>query len=270
MNFVIVLVLYNKTLEQSGVFPCLRELLNAEIPIICYDNSLDKQTLTISDKNLFYHHDAKNTGIAAAYNYALNFALNNNYNGLLLLDHDTKISWDYVKKLSSQNFNNNVAAIVPIIFASDHQISPLKADKYIDRNAKPVVPGCYMEHIMAINSGTMINVEFMKSIGGFDSSFPLDFLDHWLFFEIYQHHFQVVVLDEVIEHNLSVLDYSQVSHQRFLSILKSESQYYQLFDSNLLVKHRRQLLKRAIKLFIKVHDSFYWRQCLNEYRNLRG
>ena len=39
---------------------------------------------------------------------------------------------------------------------------------------------------MAINSGTVITAETLRWLEGFSEEFPLDYLDHWFFYQLNQ------------------------------------------------------------------------------------
>ncbi|WP_071131784.1 glycosyltransferase family 2 protein [Enterococcus timonensis] len=271
MKLSIVLVVYKKNAKDLPIYPLLNELADLGISTLIYDNSPFTQEESFNQLPVSYHHDPRNLGVAVAYNFALEklLATNEDRLGLLLLDHDTQISLSYVKELLAADFGPEVGAIVPQIFAGQKQISPLKADRYIAQGFTGLPAGEYSEPFTGINSGACLNVDFLKVIGGFNNDFPLDFLDHWLFFEMGKRGYTLRVLPEIIQHDLSVLDYTKVSHQRFESILQGEQLFYQRYNTQFSNNHKKQLLKRTVKLFVKEKDRYFWKRTWQAYRQFK-
>ena len=106
-------------------------------------------------------------------------------------------------------------------------------------------------------------------LGGFNTQFPLDFLDHWLFFEIFQQQKSVYVLESKLQHELSVLHYESMTTKRYQSILKAEKNYYQNYETQQLDNHRKQLLKRTLKQWVKVKNRQIWKMTLRSYFELK-
>jgi hypothetical protein len=102
--------------------------------------------------------------------------------------------------------------------------------------------------VMAINSGTAFRVPFVALLGGFNSAYWLDSLDHWLFRKIYGHGKRVAISGSVFKHNFAVSDYrrNKVSLIRYRSILSAEE---------MLVateKRRVEILVYVIRLVLRV------------------
>lgn len=259
MKIMMVVVLYEKKIQELPFYPLLDQLLAKGIRIICYDNSKEEQRIPFQHPFFEYHHDARNLGIATAYNYAFNQG-KKDCEGLLLLDHDSDFTLDYIEKLQQLKFENKVAIIAPLVFANSKQISPLDAENYINHTFQALAPGIYNTPVTGINSGSLVAYSFLEKIDGFNEAFPLDFLDHWLFFQLHEQGKQLQVVDYRFNHDLSVLNYANVSHQRFESILKAETLFYTRYQKNFLKAHKIQLLKRTLKLFVKEKDRFFWKK----------
>jgi hypothetical protein len=108
---------------------------------------------------------------------------------------------------------------------------------------------------MAINSGSLIRVSFLEKIKGFNNDFPLDYLDHWLFHEIFSNDYKVMVMESSLNHDLSVMNYENVSMNRYRSILDSEIRYYKNYKKELLPAYRIQLMKRLAKQLLLVKNK---------------
>ena len=264
----VVIVLYQQRFSQSPSFDLLMKAVKEKkIQLVVYDNSPVKQLepLLEQDKDISYYHDPSNPGLATAYNYALNHA-QQNIRYFVTLDHDSQLTATYFDTLLTIDWTDELVAAVPLVYAGSNQISPVFADRYINRQVEKVDRSQLSQRrIMAINSGAVFSIKFLKEIGGFNLDFPLDFLDHWLFWTIYQFKKTVFILPEKMEHDLSVLDYQKVSVTRYQSILKAEKTFYQNYDKEMLPRHRKQLLLRTVKQFLTVRNRKIWRLTLQSF-----
>ena len=267
-KIVVVIVLYQQRFSQSPSFDLLMKAVKEKkIQLVVYDNSPVKQLepLLEQDKDISYYHDPSNPGLATAYNYALNHA-QQNIRYFVTLDHDSQLTATYFDTLLTIDWTDELVAGVPLVYAGSNQISPVFADRYINRQVEKVDRSQLSQRrIMAINSGAVFSIKFLKEIGGFNLDFPLDFLDHWLFWTIYQFKKTVFILPEKMEHDLSVLDYQKVSVTRYQSILKAEKTFYQNYDKEMLPRHRKQLLLRTVKQFLTVRNRKIWRLTLQSF-----
>ncbi|PLR83141.1 hypothetical protein CVD25_16590 [Bacillus canaveralius] len=273
MKMTIVVVVYNQKIEECKTFQTLK--LNMfdkverliDVEFLLYDNSQQKQQFYANDYkgiSISYIHDPRNAGIAAAYNYAWSVAKERGNEWLLLLDHDTEITNEYVDHIMNlQETESVVAAVVPKIKYDNKMISPVYSNTLRPLLSDKPSEGIQNQPIMAINSGSLLRVSFLNEIGGFNNDFPLDYLDHWLFYEIYAKGHKVRVLDVSLEHDLSVMDYSNVSGKRYLSILNSEFNFYKNYKSDLYKSYKKQLLKRLLKqiLFVKNKNIAFYTFC---------
>ncbi|MFC4323383.1 glycosyltransferase [Litchfieldia salsa] len=261
----IVIVIYKQDIHTCKTIESLKQALNPtnmnlkEIEVILYDHSPEKQKVEqdlLEGVKLSYIHDQRNLGIATAYNFAWNKAVENQSEWLLLFDHDTKVTQEYIEEvLKVDCVDDEVAAIVPMIKNADTIISPLYTGKLRPLLAERPTEGTQAKPVMAINSGSLIRVSFLNKIEGFNLEFPLDYLDHWLFHEIYAKGFKVNVLNVTLEHDLSVMDYRNVSLSRYKSILDSEVLFYKKYKRELYSAYRIQLLKRIIKQVVTVKNK---------------
>lgn len=270
-RITIVLVLYQKKLDQVGSMALLKQLSSdPEFSLLIYDNSPTKQKDSfLEEANVTYIHDPKNPGLAEAYNAALQSAIEKNSQLLLLADQDTVLTLDYLRALQKETLTANIGAWVPIVYSHDRQISPVFADTYINSASEYPTFGISQRRVMAINSGAAVSVAVLQTIGGFNEAFSLDFLDHWLFWMLNKSGYQIKILPDELLHDLSVLDYRQVSVSRYESILAAERLFYQEYDVEKLAAHKRQLLLRTIKQFLTVSNRQIWRKTLAEYRKIR-
>lgn len=232
-----VVVVYKEVPAESKIFRSIlslcktnteiRELLKM-VNFVIYDNSPKRHDIGQLKNvlpNITYYHDKTNSGLSSAYNYALSIAENISSDYLWLFDQDTYLNENYMAELIKLLHKTSAtpAAIVPNIFSDGILISPRSISSPFKVEA---VGNGMQDRVLAINSASLINVEFLSSIGGFSSEFPLDFLDNWLFYQIHKSNLLVYVMSSRVEHNLSVLDTKSISPDRYRSIIISEKRYY--------------------------------------------
>ncbi|WP_394234982.1 glycosyltransferase [Niallia oryzisoli] len=263
MKLTIVVVFYQQRIEQAKTFVSLTNALvprdQDDIEIILYDNSKNKQDFNAAGYpglGITYTHDPRNLGIAAAYNYAWKKAQVNGSEWLLLFDHDTQVTKEYIEKMIKDHaVDEQVAAVVPKINSNNTMISPVFSHSLRPLTLERPAIGLQTEPVMAINSGTLVRVSFINELGGFNEAFALDYLDHWLFYEIYAKGKKVFLVDVTLEHELSVMDYSTVSLNRYKSILDAEMKFYSAYKKDLLGAYRKQLFKRFVKQVLVVKNK---------------
>lgn len=265
MTLTIVIVLYNQKIEECKTVITLNNLgLDSEVfkesEVIIYDNSPNQQSLSSelldSPWNFTYFHDPRNLGIAIAYNFAFEMAKQHGSEWLLLFDHDTQVTQSYVDALFNlDHIEKEIVSVVPKVICNDVMISPVFSDTLRPLSIEKPIEGIQEKPVMAINSGSLLRVSFLEEISGFNTKFPLDYLDHWIYHEIYSKGYKVMLLPEVLDHELSVMDYRNVSLKRYKSILDSELYFYKNYKSDLFPAYRTQLVKRLMKQILLVSNK---------------
>jgi GT2 family glycosyltransferase len=257
-----ILVLYNTKLcnsvaYQSYIASARHSLLDPAL-IAVYDNSPIRQVNPGEESLLFaYKHDPSNSGIAAAYNWALDLAQSHGFPWLLLLDQDSILPTEFLKstliQINLHRQDEDAVAIVPVIRSGGSIVSPMRVGFGRLRLLPDSSFGIQSKEIMAINSGTVIRCDFVRFIGGFSRAYWLDYLDHWLFRRIYESGNKAVVSKCCLGHKLSVQDYrNNISTARYRSILNGEAAFITTHKSHLeIFLYLLRLLCRIIKqLFV--------------------
>lgn len=275
-NFFVVVVLYKCTLEDSETIKSIQKNFDQKVPLFVYDNSPVEQYenthFVFNQFEVEYLHDEKNSGLNAAYNHALKKALKEEKKWLLLMDQDTFFTNEYIQEIGSIDLSKipeNVVAIIPKVLSIEkNNISPAKMMKGGLCKPIKIKPGISEEPITGINSGTLIRTDFIQSIGGFNSSLPLDMLDHWYFREIYKLNKAVLVLESSIFQDLSVAGNFEetVSINRYKSILRAEKIF--LKNDGLLAKviFNLRLIRRALKQ-LNFKNKIYFRTTISSFFN---
>lgn len=268
-----IVVLYNCKVSESETLKTLNQVfvyLNVKLNVLIYDNTIEKDNnvkgSTFNNLEIEYYHNPFNPGVAAAYNLAIEKGIQNKKKWLILLDQDTTISKSYFKELissTSENIlKNDIVCYIPkVVLKTGEVISPSKMK--LGGFCQPLKnrTGLQKKYITAINSGTVLNLTFLESIGGFTNKFPLDMLDHWYFREIYSHKKMVYILNTEIIHDLSIKSFeSSVSAKRYRIILDAEKEFYNSYLLNFAIYKYRLCLRLIKQLFYK--DKVYFKLSL--------
>jgi uncharacterized protein YqgQ len=161
---------------------------------------------------------------------------------------------------SSVDTDEAIAAIVPKVRHNGTIISP---SRVLFCNRLKAVSAAYKGvsdfKITSINSGSLLRVSFLKNIGGFSRLYWLDYLDQWLFGMIHMYGKRVYVIDEFIDHELSLLDYDKLmTKKRYINILRSEAIFFRSMKTRAEnIFYRIKLLNRAFRQMRSVKDKEY-------------
>lgn len=253
-SVLFILVLYKTTLQESITFTTLNKLLpNNVLPkqLFIYNNSSE---ISITNECGFVQVASKNNMLAGAYNAGLQYAQSHNFEWIILLDQDTKITSEYINAV--QGFicdPKNAVAAVPIIENNHRILSPFWYDVQKGPFARISHEKKYNECLTAFNSGAILQVNFMIQLGGFNEQYPLDYLDYWYFHKIYLLQKEVTILPTKLTHSLSVLNYrDNVTKERYKSLLAAEKQFATQLGKQALFYYKFRLLGRCVKLCIKM------------------
>lgn len=230
----IVLVLYKTYLKDSLSYRSIKELVTStsiNYDLIVYNNSDEVLIEKSSEYELV--NSSGNDMLAGAYNYALNKATREGNDWLLLLDQDTRLTKEYFDELESflnAEDSQQYAAAVPVLFKSQYHLSPISYSRYIGPFIffKPIdsTDTTSNKCVSGFNSAALISVDFMNSIGGFSTDYPLDMLDHWYFYQIHKAGKPVKILKARLEQNLSLLEIdTAMSISRYEKYIKSLFQF---------------------------------------------
>ena len=253
--FEIVVVLYNMTFSESSTINSLNKLLTShsfpEIKqVTIFDNSPQENKPQGLEKRFHYYHSSQNVGLAKAYNHILKQG-DPISEWLLTLDQDTILTQAYLEELVKEASKQppSVVAIAPVIKDGEQQISPVRSDTLRPLHTElPKKAHLYSRDIMVINSATALRKCFLKEIDGYNEEFPLDYLDHWVSWRIFIEKKQIKILSQTLQHQLSVLDYTNHKNfSRYQAIIQAEKCYYSLYATQLFSRYRRQLLLRGCK-----------------------
>lgn len=259
---LVVLVLYKKEASRSiSLVSFLRALdetgLASQFRLLVYDNSPIHSVLPdgipIPISSI---HDPANGGLFRAYTAALELAEKDGNEWMLLLDQDTVLDAAYLntlrRKLPQAAGNPTCAAMVPKLLSGNVIISPARiswSGRMLPVDKK--FTGIPTWEITGLNSGTLLRVSAIRAIGGFNPMFWLDYLDHWIFNQLYRAGYSTYVLDVALEHELSVKSMKSMSVSRYCNILSAEAEFYACCRSRAEnIAYHFRLIFRSVKMFV--------------------
>jgi hypothetical protein len=192
----------------------------------------------VDDADIYVHDNtANNVYLAKAYNKGLRYAKEKGYTWVALLDADTQVTQEYITAVNQTVMTQCPDSVYcPVLIGKNgKQLSPLRA------YGIPV----------AFNSGLLIPVTIMDTLGGFNEAYPLDYLDYWLCYQLQQRHIALKSLEVRLQHALSVQDYAQMPAWRYRSLLEAEKRFAQ--ESGNEKRYRWLLFCRLIKWALTGH-----------------
>lgn len=172
----------------------IKNYLSEVNKIYVIDNSDDDIIRIKSDDKVEYVKFGENLGIAKALNIGAEKAIKDKYLWLLTLDQDSKITSKNISdmKLFLENTNENrIGLVAPY---QDIGLPFEKSDKE------------YEHYIELMTSGSVINLEVYKNIGGFKDWLFIDCVDTDYCLNLHKNNYQVLRLNNVImKHSLGDL-----------------------------------------------------------------
>jgi GT2 family glycosyltransferase len=176
-----------------------------------------------------YLHDGLNPGLAERYHYALGLAATEGFDWLMLLDHDTVVTSEYLAEVWARvgSVGPDVVALVPRLTERGVVCSPAEPPALGPPRAWQA-EGPASARLIAFNSGAVLRVSAMLAIGGFSKEFPLDYLDHATFAALQDKGGLVYVLGAALEHELSSNTERKgaAAVQRQEAVLAAERRFY--------------------------------------------
>lgn len=172
----------------------INKYLNEVDQIYVVDNSDDDVIRMHSDDKIKYIKYGENKGIAKALNEGAKLAIKDRFKWLLTLDQDSKITSKNISDLKSFIENTkekNIGLVAP------YQDIGLPFTKSSEE---------YEEYIELMTSGSVLNLDAYKKIGGFKDWLFIDCVDTDYCLNLHKNKYQVLRLNNVImKHSLGNL-----------------------------------------------------------------
>jgi glycosyltransferase involved in cell wall biosynthesis len=265
LKVMVVIVLYRIAPLDSPAFRSVmaaRETFSrdaGEVRVLLWDNSPSADAGKNLADGVAYFPDESNSGLATAYNRALEWAELHGAEWLLTLDQDTAVPSEFFVKMASAATASTryagVGAVVPQIAAEGRQLSPNWFQfGAVPRWYRSGYVGVPAEPVFAFNSGAMLRVEALKQVGGYDPRFWLDNSDAMIFSRLNEHGKRVYVAGDIqVEHEFSMKDMQRrMSSARYQNALFAETAFWDLRMNRLAGLERTlRLMVRMVKHWVR-------------------
>lgn len=196
-----VIITYNCDENFLNTF---NSVVNQVGKIVIVDNGSNKNTINML-KNIEKENDVQlilceeNLGIAAALNKGVKYALNNGYDWIITLDHDSNLKDDMVMKLlKGYNSLNDIEKEKVVSLLPRYIELGLNVDKQLNKEQE------YIKYIEGgITSGNIVSRKAFEEVGLFDEKLFIDFVDYDFCFRIKEHGYDIVeVSDAILFHRI--------------------------------------------------------------------
>jgi hypothetical protein len=238
--------------------------------LIIYDNSPSAMLQPPKlDDRIDYKHNPENGGTRAAYDYALTQAIGAKQEWIFLLDQDTSLPDNFLVALNTSFSGHHLVGIdVLLPRVTDHglEISP----SYISRLGSIVQAANNSQYshqfplkgLTGIASGALIRTSSLNKISKLPPNLWLDFVDHWIFQQLNLNGAKYLILDITLQHQLSIMNMSEVSRQRMLSLLDGEFVFVGSLGKLAKITYPFRLLFRFLRFAIAcpsaAKNMTYW------------
>ena len=220
MKLAAVVVLYNPTEENINN---INNYSDSVDKIYVVDNSEDEIIRLKNNKIVRYLKLSKNEGIAYALNLGAKNAIKDNFNYLLTLDQDTKMTSNTINKMKEF-----------IVKHKEDKIGLVSPYQDIGSN-ESVTPGVE-ELIEVMTSGNIIDLSAYQEIGGFKDWFFIDCVDTEYCMNLNCHGYKVLRLNDlIIKHNLGELKIHRLFGKDYYCYNHNPIRRYYIMRNNLYI-----------------------------------
>ena len=258
-----ILVIYNKKISESRSY---RSLLSQDLTLLVVDNSTERQFVDFNQSTVKQNHQIYiamegNKGLPKAYNKAIDWIFShkedpNNY--VVLLDDDTNIPSDFVKKMNEEIKKSLKQIYLPVVKDSLGILSPSKMSKHGYCHRIQKIEELTPQNICGINSGMVIQL-FIFGEYRYDQRMFLDYVDHSFMRDMRNKNIKIQVVDTVLEQSFSAVTDSNSSARNRLRILKKDLNcfYDQGFISRIIYHY--VMIRRIFRHIVYYKDiSILW------------
>ncbi len=224
-----ILVVYNRNVEQSQAYCCLKKYKNVDL-IICDNSTKDYANKhPVEQDGYTYLNMHGNVGLSKAYNRAIDKIneLNPRYRGyIVLLDDDTFIPEDYFFELSAAIKKHNSHIFLPIVEDEIGILSPSIMKKYYCHRAIGDVHCIKKRELCGINSGMAIRKDLFDNYR-YNENIFLDYVDHNFIRDMRKKDVEITILDVVLRQKFSSnSDSKEKALIRFSIFKKDINEFY--------------------------------------------
>jgi hypothetical protein len=304
MQILAVVVRYKTPLDCSETFLGITKALQQDselataIRVFLWDNTPQGLEQPDLPAGFEYGHSGENLGVSGAYNRALEVAERYGCPWMLLLDQDTSVTVEFLRRMLAYSKTlqptPEVGSIVPFVRSHGEWVSPRRLVSFnrvplIDRS----ISGLYRGSGYGVNSGSLLRVSCLREAGGFSEEFWLDLSDVYIFQRLYERkRYMYIAGDVELQHDIAGMNFEQeMVPERYQTFLAAENVYMDMYQSRfenavqtvrLLLRTIRQLVQYRDKVYATITWHYFlsklfvprsrrlqhWREYLLEYRRI--
>ena len=270
INFYVVIVLYNKSVDESISFRHLVNLPLKNIHIIIIDNSSSQYLKINEDKckelQIQYHSMGGNVGLSKAYNYALTLLKEGNSDDIIIwFDDDTPVEKNYFDILMQQCVNTKIDVFVPIIYGQNGIIySPNEAGFLKGKYIKSPDQKIRIDKFNAINSCLAVRLRVYKNYS-YDEILFMDCVDSKLFDDFRKMNLTFSILPIEIHQNFFQRSDNidvEIFWKRFHIRIKDTYNYYSLGGKIKKLSGIIKIIGWAVLYGIKLKSIWFFWNCI--------
>jgi rhamnosyltransferase len=186
---------------------------------IIVDNRSDEETLKtlVEIQNVYKNSidveiifNKRNMGLAKAQNIGIKRAIEENYDWVLLLDHDSSLDEKMVNEMLevynslSVKEQNQIAILAPNIVDVNINMpsSYLTSSGFLIKREKCIPDKKYLENIVwVIASGSMIKTSVIREVGLMREDFFIDYIDAEFCLRVKKNNYGILVISNAILHH---------------------------------------------------------------------
>ena len=226
VNFFVIIVLYNKRLDESVAYSSLKAAANrceSRVSFLIVDNSTNEEIKSSNrdcSTSLEYLDMLGNKGLPAAYNQAIDRIDKTTDNWIVISDQDTKYESEYFNKLEDTVKSCDSKAIAPQVTNSRGLMSPftLKHD---------CIPGLnrFINSGLAVKSDVFLKIKYNEELF-------LDFVDYDLANEFHKNGIDVKFINAELFQDFSGTDFTnkEAAIKRYEIYIKDADKYYSKWE----------------------------------------
>jgi glycosyltransferase involved in cell wall biosynthesis len=283
MQILAVIVRYKTPLDCSETFLGITKALQQDselataFRVFLWDNTPQGLEQPDLPAGFEYGHSGENLGVSGAYNRALKVAERYGCPWMLLLDQDTSVTDEFLRRMLAYSKTlqptPEVGSIVPFVRSHGKLVSPRRLLSFnrvppqIDRS----ISGLYRGSGYGVNSGSLLRVSCLREAGGFSEEFWLDLSDVYIFQRLYERkRYMYIAGDVELQHVIAGMNFEQeMVPERYQTFLAAENAYMDMYHTRLEnAVQTARLLLRTIRQFVQYRDKAYatitWRYFLSK------
>ncbi len=273
MKILCIIVIYNQPLFDTVSYKtCGIDKADGKVGLFVYDNSPvpqhDTRDLDIIGCGIHYVSDISNPGVSAAYNRGVEYAVENGYDWVLLMDQDTDFCGDYVSRCQAEiAARPDCPLFAPVVVDNGNNIlSPVKLRWRFPLRGRQMPAGeNVLDDVAIINSGICVKVEAFQKVGGYNEKVFLDYSDHQFIERLSKKYEDFYLIDYVIRQDFSNFETDKNKlASRFTLFCRSLSGYEKQSLSDYL-SINLIVIKRSLSLCMRTRSLRFLKILFREY-----